>query len=119
MDKKSLLTWWEEWDEAAGEIPRELNSCGWKCPFCNEDLGTYLTEATGEAHYLDNFDNPPQLNYCPNCGKQLTIDVPTTTAPAIYYCCDEIKSCKTIPELNEKHEWVLGLHDTEDTDSGR
>lgn len=29
MDKKSLLTWWEDWDEAVGEIPNtEENNSG-------------------------------------------------------------------------------------------
>lgn len=74
VGNKSLLRWWEEWDEAVGELPRELNDCGWKCPFCDTDLGNYLTEATGEAHYLDNFDNPPKLNFCPHCGKSLIMD---------------------------------------------
>lgn len=112
MEKKSLLTWWEEWDEAAGEIPSELNDCGWKCPFCDTDLGTYLTEATGETHYLDNFDNPPQLNYCPNCGKSLIMDKNSLFYIICRHCVSIMDGWIPVPSTCLSHLTGMSLYQT-------
>lgn len=104
MNKQFLVEWWEEWSEAAGEIPRELVDCGWRCKFCKADFGSYLTETTGEAHYFDNFENVPSFNYCPKCGKALR-------QPKPYYEVENIRPCTVVPTSDDKHEIVLELFD--------
>lgn len=89
---------------ACGEYPRELHDCGWRCPFCKEDLGSYLTRTTGESHYLDNHENVPSFNYCSKCGKALR-------QPKPYYEVENIRPCTVVPTSDDKHEIVLELFD--------
>lgn len=90
MREDVFAEWWEDWMPACGEIPRELNDCGWRCSSCKEDFGSYLTETTGEAHYLDNPENVPTFNYCPNCGKAMRL-------PKLYYDVEDVRPCTVIP----------------------
>ena len=104
MSKEVFVEWWEDWSPACGEIPRELNDCGWRCKFCKQDFGSHLTETTGEAHYLDNPENVPNFNHCPKCGKALR-------QPKPYYEVENIRPCTVVPTSDDKHEIVLELFD--------
>lgn len=64
------LLWWEEWDEATPDYPRECTGAGWECSHCGIDLGDYMTEHGGEAHYFDKFEDKPTIAFCPSCGRK-------------------------------------------------
>lgn len=64
------LLWWEEWDEATPDYPKECVGAGWECGHCRIDLGDYMTEHGGEAHYFDRFEEKPTIAFCPSCGRK-------------------------------------------------
>jgi hypothetical protein len=64
------LVWWEDWEPASGECPKELVGAGWKCSHCEEDMGEYLTKHSGERCYFDKYEEKPTLAFCPCCGRK-------------------------------------------------
>lgn len=72
--KHGAWVWNEQWELDVPNHNSELITCGWRCSNCGIDLGEYLTESTGEAHYIDNEFVKPKLNSCPKCGAVMEID---------------------------------------------
>ena len=64
------LLWWDEWDEATPDYPRECTGAGWECSHCGIDLGDYMTKHGGESHYFDRFEDKPTIAFCPSCGRK-------------------------------------------------
>ena len=64
------LTWWEEWEEATPEHPRECVGGGWQCSNCDIDLGEYMTKHGGESCYFDRYEEKPTIAFCPSCGRK-------------------------------------------------
>ncbi len=61
--------WFEEWLPSTTAHYAECEDCGWQCSECE----TALRDMIGG--YWDNPDEKPKLNYCPNCGARMDMEV--------------------------------------------
>jgi len=67
--------WFEEWSKSTTDGTAECQSAGYKCSHCGVVLSDYINEACGEITYIDDFEKPPTIAYCPNCGAKMDKEV--------------------------------------------
>ena len=61
--------WFEEWLPSTTVHYAECDDCGWQCSECKNALRDMV------GGYWDNPDEKPKLNYCPNCGARMDMEV--------------------------------------------
>lgn len=69
-EKKPTTATWEWFEERSGrslEDDDDIIDLGWRCSHCK----TPLEESVGG--YWDEFDNKPDLKFCPECGERMVV----------------------------------------------